>query len=419
MKSSKAHRPEQVSDTSPLARPRQRTLCVRQVARCAALTLVLSLPQGMLALPIAVAYVGLPAGLLILAVVGVLNVVTVAWTARLVANGHTSARQPPSLSGLAAQHLGPSGRVLAIGSSSTLFFLALLASLVGLGRSLAALTHGPAPALTMGIGLLVLGVAQRQTALGTRLLSGLGGIAVALLGAIILLALPQLRPSTPMLGTGSPLLMLGVSQMLFFAPMLVPTVAQQGATKDADERTLVLGSAAGVAAGALLAGLWAVAVVGVIPPAQLAAANGTMIPLLGEAVPAAKALALLLELLLLGLTALRCACILRALAAEHLPVARRWRSAAAAQLPAVAALTLAIAALLHGAVSFTILIAIAGSAAASLLSLVLPALLTFAAARRAPSHENDGRVWRCFWNPQPPRQRLSLLRPRRRRRHAA
>lgn len=382
MISSKVHHPNQVAADSPLAQPRQRRVCVRQVARCAALTLALSLPQGMLALPIAVARVGLVAGLLTLAVVGLLNVVTVVWTARLVARSHASARPPPSLSALAAQQLGPSGRALAIGSSATLFFLALLASLVGLGRSLAALTQGPAPALALGVGLLVLGVAQRQTALGVRLLGGLGCVAVVLLGVIILLVLPQLRPSTPLPGTGSPLLMLGVSQMLFFAPMLVPAVAQQGAATDADKRALVLGSAAGVAAGALLAGLWAVAVVGVIPPAQLAAASGTAIPLLGEAVPAAKALALLLELLLLGLTALRCACILRTLTAEHMPVARRWRPASAAQLPALAALALAVAALLHGAVSFTVLIAIAGGAAASLLSLVLPALLTY--AERSP-----------------------------------
>lgn len=372
--------------------PRRRSVCLRQVARCAALTLALSLPQGLLALPIAVAKTGLASGLLILAVIGLFNVVTVAWTARLVARAHTPGRPAPSLAALATQLLGQGGRALVIGSSATLFFLALLASLVGLGHSLAVLVGGPAPALTLGSGLLVLWVAQRQVALGARLLGGLGCVAVALLLLILLLILPGVPLRVPAPAAGSPLLMLGVSQMLFFAPMLVPVVAQQGARTGCDERTLVLGSAAGVGGGVLLAGLWAVAVVGVVPTAQLAMASGTAIPLLGEAIPAARPLGLLLEVQLLGLTALRCTCILRALTAEQLPAAHQTRLASATTLPVLAALALAVAALLHGAISFTLLIAIAGSVAASLLSLVLPALLTVAAACHGPSREAVARA---------------------------
>lgn len=365
------------------AQPQRRRAGLPQVASCAALTLALSLPQGLLALPIAVARTGLGMSLLILAVVGLLNVVTVAWTAGLVARGPTSGGQPPSLVALATRQLGPWGRALAVGSSATLFFLALLASLVGLGHSLGALTGEPAHALALGGGLLVVGVAQRRAALGARLLAGLGCVAVALLVTITLFVLPQLRLSTPAAVAGSPLLMVGVSQMLCFAPMLVPTVAQQAGAMALDRRALILGSALGVATSVLLAGLWAVAVVGVASSAQLAAASGTAIPLLDAALPALRPLARLLELLLLGLTALRCACILRALTVEQLPVARRPQPGPATALPALAAVALAVAALLHQALSFTVLIAIAGSVAASLLSLVLPALLSYAAVRNS------------------------------------
>jgi hypothetical protein len=142
-----------------------RTSGVKQIEgmlRAALLTLALSLPQGLLALPVAVARTGLGEGLRILALVGLLNVVTVAWTARLVARSFASGTVTPSLTALAPQGLGPGGRVLATASSATLFFLALLASLVGLGHSLAAVTGGTAPTLALSCGLLALGLAQRR-----------------------------------------------------------------------------------------------------------------------------------------------------------------------------------------------------------------------------------------------------------------
>lgn len=366
-----AHEIRLPADRPLVARPHRSAGAVRQIAASAVLTLALSLPQGLLALPIAVAQVGLRTGLSILALVGLLNIVTVAWTARHVALGGAK-----SLPALAAERLGPWGRYLALGGSAGLFFLALVASLVGLARSLAGLIGAPEPALGLICGLAVMALTAGGLALSTRLLIGLGCCNLGLLVALLLLAAPAAGPLERPAGAGSPGLMLGVSLMLFFAPMLVPAVAQQLGPTGPSRPAFVLGSAAGVAASVGLALLWALVVSGLGQAAQLAGAAGTAIPALIAAVPVATPLALLLELLLLGMTALRCALVLRGLAEEQL--ARR--RSPVVHLPGGLALALAIAVLISGAASFTLLIAVAGGVAATVISLVIPTLLAWAGA---------------------------------------
>ena len=72
-----------LADASELATRAAASSTLRRGAQAALLTMALSLPQGLLALPIAVAQAGLGPGVLILIVVGALNTVTVAWTALL------------------------------------------------------------------------------------------------------------------------------------------------------------------------------------------------------------------------------------------------------------------------------------------------------------------------------------------------
>lgn len=356
---------------------------LRQGAVSAVLTLALSLPQGLLALPVAAAQAGLARGLLILAAVGLLNVLAVAVVARAVVQAVAAGHGVPSLTLLAARRLGPWGHSLAVVGSGALFFLALVASLVGLGRSLAGFTGIPAPAAALACGLLALGLSAGRVVLSTRLLVGLGCSNMGMLVLLTLLVAPAVAPTAPVAGTGSSPLMLGVSLMLFFAPMLVPSVAQQVRPAARSGRAFVGGSALGVAAGGVLAAVWAAVVCGAARPAALAQSAGTALPALSVAVPGAAPLAAVLELCLLGMTALRCALVLRALAAEQLPWLAAGGRGLAAQLPAAIGLALALGVLACGGASFTLLIAIAGGAAASLISLVIPAMLA-CAGRRTP-----------------------------------
>lgn len=98
-----------------------------------------------------------------------------------------------------------------------------------------------------------------------------------------------LLPAAPPLAApsgSSPLVMLGVGQMLFFAPMLVSVVAQQVLPHGGSLRTLLVGSAAGVTAGAALSALWAFAVYRAVGVAGLAGSSGTAVTALAAAAPA-------------------------------------------------------------------------------------------------------------------------------------
>jgi amino acid permease len=361
--------------------------------RAGVLVLALSLPQGLLALPVAVAQVGILRGALILLLVGGLNTVTTVWAARALARFFARHGVVPSLPQLAREQLGTRGGMLACLGGATLFFLALLASLVGLARNLADLTGLSAPLWGSGCALLVVIFVLCRTALGTRLLAGLGILNIGLVVGILLL-LPQWQiVSAPARPGGSPLTMLGVSLMLFFAPMLLTPVARHLLPQGYASQTLVYGSAAGVAGGTLLFGLWAVAVCGAAGAGVLAEAKGTAIPALLLAVPSLRLPGLLLGLLLLGMTALRCALVLSGLAEEQLPErAGRPSRRLFAQLPAGLAMALALGLLLADTTSFTQLIALAGGSAASLTSLVIPTLLARAGSAAASGRARPGRA---------------------------
>lgn len=380
---------------SDLPRPAARLGVLRAIARSAVLTLALSLPQGLLALPIAVAQVGLTRGLLCILAVGGLNALTAAWAARAIVDSFAQHGAVPSLARLAHERLGAQAGLLALGGGAALFFLALIASVVGLARSLEALAGAPALLWGVGIALLLIALLARGVTLGSRLLSGLGIAGAALLVAVLLLALPQARIAQAQAeATGSPLVMLGVSLMLFFAPTLAAPVARAVLSHGADPQAFVRGSAAGVIVGALLFGAWGVVVCAVAGPAALAGAKGTTIPALVAVVPGARVPGALLELLLLSLTALRCALVLGALAGEQLPAAIRGpRRRLITQLPAGLGLVIALALLAVGASSFTQLVALTGGGAASVTSLIIPALLArrrFAARRAGPDEGAGG-----------------------------
>jgi hypothetical protein len=310
---------------------------------------------------------------LILLLVSALNTVSVIWTARHTAAAFARDGAVPSLARLAESRLGASGRLLAIGGGGGLFFLAFVVSVVGLARSLEVGTQAPAWLWGAGCGLLVLSLAAGGAQLNVRLLAGVGLLNLGLLATLLVLLLPRVDTAATARPThGGPLLMVGVSLMLFFAPMLTPQVARQALRRGADPRGLVWGSASGVALSAGLCALWAVAVCGSADPSVLAAAQGTAIPVLLESSPELRLPATLLLLLLLGMTALRCALVLKALVEEQLP--QRARTFLV-QAPAALGLAVALALLVGEVSSFAQLSAVGGAGCASVVSLLLPALI--------------------------------------------
>jgi hypothetical protein len=368
---------------------------LRSVAQTALLTLALSLPQGLLALPIAVAQIGLAPGLLILVLIGALNTATVAWVARHTIASYLRCGTVPSLAMLAVEHLGPNGKRLAIASGAGLFFLGLLASLVGLARSLGEGTQTPSWLWGLGCGLALLLATGGRAALSTRLVTWLGLLNLGLLGILLLMLLLRAQSlPTPLPVAGVPLMMVGVSLMLFFAPMLIAPVARQVLPGTAEPRALIWGSAAGVALNTGLLALWAVAVCSSTSGPALAAASGTALPLVLAALPEGRVPVTLFGLLLLGMTALRCTLVLKTLTDEQLPLQLQRGRALLVQLPAGVGLLIALALLLADASSFTQLIAVAGAGTASIVNLVIPSLLRWRAAD--DSARPDGRIFSGF-----------------------
>lgn len=352
--------------------------------RTAFLTMALSLPQGVLALPVVVSQAGVVPGLILILLIGALNTATTAWTARATAGYFAHHGVVPSLSQLAEAQIGPLGGLLATSGGTALFFLALLASLVGLARSLAELSGIPAPIWSVVSGILLLLVMICGTTLRIGLLTSLGLLNTGLLILVIVLALPyvMLSPLPVVPEARARLASVGVTLMLFFTPMLVAPVAQQILPGVRDHRAFVRGSAAGVAGSAVLFSIWAVVICYTAHPVALAKVSGTALPALHAVVPAARLPCTLLDLFLLGMTALRCALVLGTLAAERLPAILGERSRKiTALLPSGFGLALALMLLIDRSTSFTELIAIAGIGGAALTSLVVPSLLAWASTK--------------------------------------
>lgn len=260
---------------------------------------------------------------------------------------------------------------------TALFFLGLLASMVGLARNLADLTQSPAWAWGIACGLALILVTSSRTTLSTRLLIGLGLFNLGLLAILIALVLPHGQAQPTLVPTWDAMVtVVGVSLMLFFAPMLAAPVARHILPQAASPRDLVWGAGAGVALSTAVFMLWAIAVYQATSLPLLAAADGTVLPLMLVAIPEVRLPATLLGLLLLGMTALRCALVLKSLAGEQIPL--RWQRGRTllVQTPTLVSLIIVLFLLHTGVGSFTQLIAIAGALAASLVSLVLPTLLT-------------------------------------------
>ncbi|MGH3146353.1 MAG: hypothetical protein ACRDTR_11195, partial [Rubrobacter sp.] len=280
-------------------------------------------------MPIVVAGAGPLAGLALVGVLGMINMLTMACMAEAITRSGSIRYGDAFVGRLVADYLGSAGSLVLTLAVSLLFFLALIASYLGLATTLSNFAGLP-PILWVVLPFLV-GVyllSRPSLALTASLSIGLGTINVGLILLISLLALGHFQPANLLaersleLSVWQPVL--GVMLIMYFGHVPLNQCAKTVLHRDPSGRSLLRGSVAGIACLTVLIGVWLVAVNGAVAPQQLAEQTGTaLVPLAAVLGPGAQALGSVLVLLLLGLTSLRCSTVLFNLVRERLPARSR------------------------------------------------------------------------------------------------
>ena len=303
-----------------------------------ALTLTETVGAGILALPIAMANVGPLAGVAILIVMGLVNVLTIACMAEAVARSGIIRYGNAFLGRVVTDYLGRAGAlVLSLGLVIECV-LTLWPFYIGLSTTLANATHVPAPVWVVPLFLIGLYCLRCET-LRATIASALviGAINIGLILILSLLALISLRPANlgyvnvPFRG-GRPFdpsilqLVFGVTLLAYFGHLSVSNCARIVLRRDPSARALIWGAIAAQAVVMVIYCIWVLAVNGTIAPQALAGQPGTaLVPLAAEIGPVVHVLGSVLVVLGMGMGTIHSSIPLFNLVRERLPT-QRWRA---------------------------------------------------------------------------------------------
>jgi amino acid permease len=297
-----------------------------------ALTFTQIVGASILALPIAMAGVGPLAGLLILVVVGLINILTIAAMAEAVTRNGSMRYQGSYLGRLVQDYLGRTGSTLLTAMVVLHCALALIALYFGFSLTLAGATPVQ-PEIWAGV-LFLLGLYfVRRNTLQATVTSALvvGAISMGLILILCGLALVHLRPAyllsihVPFLN-GAPFqpallgLIFGVVFSAYFGHFSVSSCARTVLQRDPGGRSLLWGCIAAQASAMLLYMLWIVAINGAIAPQTLAGLSGTvLVPLANLIGPAASVCGALLAILAMGMATIHISLALNSTVRELIP----------------------------------------------------------------------------------------------------
>ncbi|HEU4341962.1 MAG TPA: hypothetical protein VFU31_10360 [Candidatus Binatia bacterium] len=305
-----------------------------------ALTVAFSLSQAFLALPTGIAHVGPLAGVVLVVVIGLINVITMACMAEACSRNGDFRYGKAFIGRLVTDYLGSEASLVFSVLAAIRTFLVMLAGSIGIGLTLATFTHVPAEVwitLLLFIELYYLSRKSLNVTATTMVL--LIALNVVLLLPIALLAFSHLRAANLFYASvpfhqGKPFdpsvlqLVFGVIVMLYIGHVYVIQCAKIVLPRDPSARSLIQGSVAGTAFLVLLFSLWVLAIGGALTPEELAGQAGTALTPLAERIgPSIHVLGSLLVVLLLGMSCLRTSTVLFNLTQEFIPI--RWRSTVA------------------------------------------------------------------------------------------
>ena len=257
-----------------------------------ALTLTETVGASILALPIALAGIGPLAGVALLVVLGLVNVLTIAALAEAIVRNGNIRYGGTYFGRMVADYLGRTGSVVLTAALLVFIVLILIVYYVGVSVTLAAATGVPAAMWAALLFLVHLYFLRRET-LNATIASALliGAVNIGLILILSALALPHERAANllhvdlPFVG-GRPFdasilaLIFGVILASYFGHTSVGNCAKVVLRRDPSGRGLVWGAVAAMATAVVLYCLWVIAVNGAVAPAVLARQAGTaLIPL--------------------------------------------------------------------------------------------------------------------------------------------
>ncbi len=301
-----------------------------------ALTLTETVGAGILALPIALAGIGPLAGVVVLVVLGLVNVLTIAYMAEAVARSGTIRYGRAFIGQVVADYLERAGALILSLGLITICFLALWSYYIGFSAALADATRIPAPvwvALLFLIGLYFL----RRESLDATITSALlvGAVNIGLILILSVLAFTHLRSANllyvnvPFFG-GRPFepsflrLIFGVVLAAYFGHLSLSNCARVVLRRDPSARALVWGTVASQVVTMALYCLWVLGVNGAIAPQELVGQSGTVLaPLAAEIGPVVHVLGSIFVVLSMGMASIHFSLGLFNLVREWLPTKPR------------------------------------------------------------------------------------------------
>jgi len=300
------------------------------------LTMALSLSQAFLALPIAVARVGLMTGIALVIVIGLINTLTMACMAEVCVRNGGIRYGRAFLGRLVTDYLGRKASILLTVTTVVRTFAVLLAGSIGLGITLGIFTHVHASVWAMLLFLIQFYVLARgsfNVPVNTMIL--ILAVNLGLLLTIALLAFTYAQPANIWYANvpfhhdvpfdpSNLQLLFGVIIMLYIGHIFVLQCAKVVLPRDPSGHSLIWGSVAGTLCLTALLVIWMAAIGGAIAPEKLASQMGTAITPLAEHIgPSVSVMGSLLVLLLLGNSNLKLSNVLFNLVHERLPTQMR------------------------------------------------------------------------------------------------
>lgn len=300
------------------------------------LTITETIGVTILALPIALAGIGPLAGVTVLAVLGLVNVLTIVYLAEAVARNGNIRYGSGFIGKVVDDYLGRAGSVVLSVGIFILCFLVLQVFYVGFSSALEGTTRVPAAiwvALLFLVGLYFL----RRPSLDATVASALvvGAVNVTLVVILSVLSFSFVRPGlllrvdVPFLN-GEPLnpeilgLVFGVILTAFFGHLSLSTCARVVLHRDPSGRSLVRGAAAAQVTAIFLYCLFVLGVNGSIGPRVLEGQTGTALdPLATEIGPLVYVLGSVFVVLGMGMGSIQYTVVLFNLVRERLPTVTR------------------------------------------------------------------------------------------------
>jgi amino acid permease len=297
-----------------------------------ALTLTEAVGSGILALPIALASVGPLAGVGLLVVFGLVNVLTIAAMAEAIARSGAVRYGNAFFGRLVIDYLGMPGSVILSAGLSTICVAGLVSYYIGLPTTLERATSVPAvvwAGLLFLVGMYYLSRRSIHTTVASALL--VGAINLGLILGLCLLAATHIRATNllyvdvPFLAGGpfdpSPLqLIFGVVLLSYFGHLSTGNCARVVLQQDPSARSLIWGSVAAQLAAIVIYCGWVVTINGAVEPPMLAQQAGTALaPLADRVGPAVHVLGSVFVILAMGMGSIHLTLSLGNLVRERLP----------------------------------------------------------------------------------------------------